>query len=406
MDKSTLSNYGWVVVVTLVLAVMLALATPFGEYVGKGAGEVLKSYTQAGNNAVNPDNIETQSKDWDIYLNNNSSEHKNVIPDGGTYTDTNGNTYSKGEDFPETQTGDTYIYGNYKYILNTSEDSKFYQEWRCKALATEEENVTYNSPLSYINGKPVTIFATAFSTLKKPYKLADDFRIPETARLCHMMFNGSTGLMELPEGFTIPDTVTSCHTMFQRASNLKRLPESFSIPKHITDIHWMFLGCTSLENIPASLTFENISICTSAFAYCESLTEIPETFKFPNGKNASLQSFFNGCKSLKDLPSNLTLPENVISIPYLFKDCTSLETLPSSFIIHENIDHVEETFMGCTNLTGTIVINSTIDLNDENGYDHSENMFADTVKSITIKGTSPQLNELAATANNGNVTVG
>jgi hypothetical protein len=33
VDKETLSNYGWIVICTLVLAVMIALATPFGEYV-------------------------------------------------------------------------------------------------------------------------------------------------------------------------------------------------------------------------------------------------------------------------------------------------------------------------------------------------------------------------------------
>lgn len=33
MDKSTLSNYGWVVIAVLVLSVMIALATPFGSYI-------------------------------------------------------------------------------------------------------------------------------------------------------------------------------------------------------------------------------------------------------------------------------------------------------------------------------------------------------------------------------------
>ena len=33
MDKETLSNYGWVVICVLVLVVMIALATPFGEYI-------------------------------------------------------------------------------------------------------------------------------------------------------------------------------------------------------------------------------------------------------------------------------------------------------------------------------------------------------------------------------------
>ena len=33
MDKETLSNYGWIVICVLVIAVMVALATPFGNYV-------------------------------------------------------------------------------------------------------------------------------------------------------------------------------------------------------------------------------------------------------------------------------------------------------------------------------------------------------------------------------------
>jgi hypothetical protein len=36
MHKETLSNYGWIVICTLVLAVMIALATPFGEFIRDG----------------------------------------------------------------------------------------------------------------------------------------------------------------------------------------------------------------------------------------------------------------------------------------------------------------------------------------------------------------------------------
>lgn len=35
MDKNTLSHYGWIVVLILILSVLLALATPFGKFVGK-----------------------------------------------------------------------------------------------------------------------------------------------------------------------------------------------------------------------------------------------------------------------------------------------------------------------------------------------------------------------------------
>ena len=33
MDKETLSNYGWIVICVMVLAVMIALATPFGSFI-------------------------------------------------------------------------------------------------------------------------------------------------------------------------------------------------------------------------------------------------------------------------------------------------------------------------------------------------------------------------------------
>ena len=36
MDKNTLSHYGWIVVLILILSVLLALATPFGNFVARG----------------------------------------------------------------------------------------------------------------------------------------------------------------------------------------------------------------------------------------------------------------------------------------------------------------------------------------------------------------------------------
>ena len=42
MDKETLSNYGWIVICVLVLAVMIALSGPFGTFVS----EAVQSTTQ------------------------------------------------------------------------------------------------------------------------------------------------------------------------------------------------------------------------------------------------------------------------------------------------------------------------------------------------------------------------
>ena len=79
MDKSTLSNYGWIVIVTLVLAVMLALATPFGSYIGKGASNVIKTFVQSSDKAIDEDNIDTQSDNWDNYLNDGTVDELTTL---------------------------------------------------------------------------------------------------------------------------------------------------------------------------------------------------------------------------------------------------------------------------------------------------------------------------------------
>ena len=48
MDKETLSNYGWVVICVLVLVVMIALATPFGNYIATAVKNTTQGLDAAG----------------------------------------------------------------------------------------------------------------------------------------------------------------------------------------------------------------------------------------------------------------------------------------------------------------------------------------------------------------------
>ena len=86
MDKQTLSNYGWLVIVTLILAVMLALATPFGTYVGDAVVSVANGYVGASNNAMGDDNISNMEQQWFDKLGTVSSELETVIA-GATFSD-------------------------------------------------------------------------------------------------------------------------------------------------------------------------------------------------------------------------------------------------------------------------------------------------------------------------------
>ena len=53
MDKETLSNYGWIVICVLVLAVMIALATPFGSYISSAVKSTTQGLFDVNKNALN-----------------------------------------------------------------------------------------------------------------------------------------------------------------------------------------------------------------------------------------------------------------------------------------------------------------------------------------------------------------
>ena len=53
MDKETLSNYGWVVICVLVLAVMIALATPFGNFIATAVRSTTAGFFNVEKTALN-----------------------------------------------------------------------------------------------------------------------------------------------------------------------------------------------------------------------------------------------------------------------------------------------------------------------------------------------------------------
>ena len=87
----------------------------------------------------------------------------------------------------------------------------------------------------------------------------------------------------------------------------------------------------------------------------------------------------------------------VTNISYTFSGCTSLETAPT---IPNTVEKMESTFQGCKSLRGTIEINA-------NPNYSCEGCFLLTLNPIKITGSCSDETKakLAATANNGNVTV-
>ena len=77
MDKETLSNYGWIVICVLVLAVMIALATPFGSYISSAVKSTTSGLLETNRNALNSTgliNIDNQTFDTDDNNQQNPTE--------------------------------------------------------------------------------------------------------------------------------------------------------------------------------------------------------------------------------------------------------------------------------------------------------------------------------------------
>ncbi len=57
MNKETLSHYGWVVILTLVLSVLMAFATPLGTYVGDGVVAIGQTFVKTAVNSADEGNV-------------------------------------------------------------------------------------------------------------------------------------------------------------------------------------------------------------------------------------------------------------------------------------------------------------------------------------------------------------
>ena len=171
MDRNTLSHYGWIVIVVIILAILMGLAYPFGNFIANGATGVLESFSNDANIVVGSsklDEIAGGSKNVTTPTNSNVEEYyyRNVfnvngpVEEGGSDVfglelifveegDENGLSFYSTESFrdylegnqtgdreftnylgekvvPETKIpndpklGDVYVCGDYMYVYGLS----------------------------------------------------------------------------------------------------------------------------------------------------------------------------------------------------------------------------------------------------------------------------------------------
>ena len=88
MDKETLSNYGWIVILVLILAVLLALASPFGMFVADAVKATTAGFFSVNQNAMGAAGITIPGQEFE------SCEHDYEVTTTANCTTAGTTTYT------------------------------------------------------------------------------------------------------------------------------------------------------------------------------------------------------------------------------------------------------------------------------------------------------------------------
>jgi len=240
---------------------------------------------------------------------------------------------------PETvNTGDVYVEGDYEYRYN--------MYWYGDSI-----NEIWDVDERYQNGWGVRVLDKTKTSYGEILTYINGKSITSV--------DGTFAYSNISKSPVIPDTVTSMDYTFECSS----LTEAPVIPHGVT---YLFA------------TFEYSKL--EEFIIPEHVTGIPEAFV--------------GTGLVE-----IVLHDKIVSIGMAFMDCRNLTTVS---VIPESVIEMERAFEGCSNLTGTIEINANIEpsTNPYFPFEGYEGVFNGTTKPITLTGTSPILNEIAAEYSN------
>ena len=356
MDKETLSHYGWIVILVLILSVMLALATPFGTFVADGfkatytglfdvktsALDVGLQSVGLGPNITFDLELSTDSKVPTIVSNSKLTLTGSVTSNSGIKSFTiNEQDVSVNND------------GTWSTSMTLTKNEVVH----IVAEATDNNNLsaTKDGYTGYITLTNFTVSSTNRHKVGYTGEENEELVIPEifydeedglwykVTRFDIAPFGNCNNLKSV----VIPDTVVymgynGSGSAFVNCANL----ETVVVGSGVKEIgSYTFQNCTSLKNVTIKNT---TTICSYAFAGCTSLEEIylPDSIKnlnnscfekctnlknvrMPATLNTMTFGVFNYCSSLK----SIVVPEGITTLgTNAFRNCTGLETvyLPST----------------------------------------------------------------------------
>ena len=191
------------------------------------------------------DNMTANTK---FYVKNMPIVHNGIIPEGGTYYKNKSNigigdyegaiVYSSGMNFPELETGDVYVYGDFEYSYNMKasvpvwEINEEQDGWGVRVL--DDSKYEYDEILTTINGKNLVNMTNTFASAlvkKSP-------SIPITVTDMTATFYFSC----LEEAPIIPNSVINMYKTFS-GTGLTKAPV---IPENVVNIESLFEECLLL----------------------------------------------------------------------------------------------------------------------------------------------------------------
>jgi hypothetical protein len=297
VDKETLSNYGWIVILVLILAVLLALASPFGNFIAGAIKATTAGFFSVNEGALGAAGIIIPGQDFDEPNEEGTPSlpgvHNGIIPEGAVYyvgvvsagqsiksTFEAERMYTAGDEFPdEMLPGDAYVFGDYVYAYRHCVDQFNYNLFWSGDFGYDGWGVavhtpskaTYDEILSEINGIPVNNFTNMFYV---NHNVVTGPTVPGTAINTNSMFaslnSDSIGFHERCmrlESVRVEEGVTSLGRFFcSEQANLKVA----YLPSTLNEIgDFAFRNNLSLTDIHFAGTMEQWNNITKGSDWCK-----------------------------------------------------------------------------------------------------------------------------------------
>ena len=391
MDKETLSNYGWIVILVLILAVMLALATPFGTFVADAVKATTAGFFSVNQNALGAAGININDIVFadcehnyvsDVIVNCDTTGTINYTCDkcGDTYTETREtakHTFDNASDMTCDKCNTTFT----GYAFKASDyDAKM------GTTTMTDTHVTIPETFEY-NGRAYKVTSIADHGFAYDCKSLISVSVPDSVtRIGNYAFLYCSSLTDIniPDGVTIigtsafghcislrsaviPDGVSSLSVTFDECTSL----ESVTIPKSITYMDGStFDNCTNLKNVYIS---DIVAWCNINFGLNNS--------RHSNPLNYADNLYLNGT-----LVTDLVIPEGATTISQLaFNGGGSI----TSVVIPKGVTSIGYCSIAYNNSIKSITIPNTVTSIDACAF-----LFSSSLTDITFEGTIAQWNEI------------